>query len=55
MSLPFAMIPLVMFTRRKDLMGVLVNRLPTTVAAWAVSGLIVLLNFYLLFQIFTGR
>ena len=54
-GLPFAMIPLVMFTRRKDLMGVLVNRLPTTVAAWAVSGLIVLLNFYLLFQIFTGR
>jgi len=54
-GLPFALIPLVMFTRRKDLMGVLVNRLGTTVAASAVAGLIVLLNFYLLFQIFTGR
>ena len=54
-GLPFALIPLVMFTRRKDLMGVLVNRLATTLAASAVAGLIVLLNFYLLYQIFTGR
>jgi manganese transport protein len=54
-GLPFALIPLIVFTRRKDLMGVLVNRLPTTVAAAAVAVLIVLLNFYLLYHTFTGR
>jgi Mn2+/Fe2+ NRAMP family transporter len=36
-------------------MGVLVNRAATTVAASAVAVLIVLLNFYLLYQIFIGR
>jgi manganese transport protein len=54
-GLPFALIPLIVFTRRKDLMGVLVNRLPTTVAAAAVAGLIVLLNFYLLYHTFARR
>jgi len=54
-GLPFALIPLIVFTRRKDLMGVLVNRAATTVAASAVAVLIVLLNFYLLYQIFIGR
>ena len=33
-GLPFAIIPLVMFTRRRDLMGDLVNRTSTTVIAY---------------------
>ncbi len=53
-GLPFAVIPLVMFTRRRDLMGDLVNRTSTTVIATVVAVLIVALNGYLLFQIFTG-
>jgi manganese transport protein len=53
-GLPFAIIPLVIFTSRKDLMGVLVNRRGTTIAASLVAGLIVLLNFYLLFTTFAG-
>jgi manganese transport protein len=53
-GLPFAVIPLVMFTRRRDLMGDLVNRTSTTVIASIVAVLIVALNGYLLFQIFTG-
>jgi manganese transport protein len=53
-GLPFAIIPLVMFTRRRDLMGDLVNRTSTTVLAMIVAALIVALNGYLLFQIFTG-
>jgi Mn2+/Fe2+ NRAMP family transporter len=35
-------------------MGVLVNRVPTTVIAGAVAVLIVLLNVYLLVQIISG-
>jgi manganese transport protein len=53
-GLPFAIIPLVMFTRRKDLMGVLVNRPVTTAFAVAAAALIVFLNLYLLYQTFAG-
>lgn len=53
-GLPFAIIPLVMFTRRRDLMGDLVNRPSTTMLATVVAGLIVALNGYLLVQLFTG-
>jgi manganese transport protein len=53
-GLPFAVIPLVMFTRRKDIMGVLVNRPYTTVLAWAAAAIIMGLNVYLLYQTFTG-
>ena len=53
-GIPFALIPLVMFTRRRDLMGSLVNRGATTVIASAVALLIVMLNLYLLFDVFLG-
>ena len=53
-GLPFAVIPLVLFTRRPDIMGPLVNRRVTTVVASLVAGLIVALNVYLLAQVFTG-
>jgi len=54
-GLPFAIIPLVMFTRRKDIMGVLVNNRVTTAIVSLAAVFIVLLNFYLLYQIFLGR
>ncbi len=50
-GLPFAIIPLVQFTRRKDIMGVLVNKMATTVIAWVIAVLIIALNVYLLYQI----
>jgi manganese transport protein len=53
-GLPFAIIPLVMFTRRKDIMGVLVNRPITTALASAAAAVIVGLNLYLLWQTFLG-
>jgi manganese transport protein len=53
-GLPFAVIPLVMFTSRRGLMGVLVNRRDTTLIASAIAVLIVALNFYLLFRTFAG-
>ena len=54
-GLPFAIIPLVMFTSRRKLMKTLVNRWTTTLAASLVTAIIVSLNIYLLFQIFTGH
>ena len=54
-GLPFAVIPLIQFTRRKDLMGVLVNGRLTTVLASLAAALIVALNIYLLYQTLWGR
>lgn len=53
-ALPFAVVPLVMFTRRGDLMGVLVNHKITTILAVAAATLIIGLNFYLLYQTIFG-
>ncbi len=53
-GLPFAIIPLVMFTRRRDIMGELVNRKSTTMLVSAVAALIIALNLFLLYQIFFG-
>lgn len=53
-GLPFAIIPLIRFTSDKKLMGVLVNRKITNILAWGVAGLILLLNFYLIYATFTG-
>lgn len=53
-GLPFAIVPLILFTRRRHIMGELVNRRSTTILASAVAALIILLNLYLLFQLFTG-
>jgi len=54
-GLPFAIVPLVMFTSRADIMGVLVNRRATTWLATAIAVLIIALNIYLLYQTFFGR
>ncbi len=54
-GIPFALIPLVWFTSRRQLMGVFANRLPLKVAAVAVTVAIVLLNLLLLYLIFTGQ
>jgi manganese transport protein len=51
-GIPFALIPLVMFTSRRELMGVLVNRRLTVAAAWAIALLISGLNIFLLAQTF---
>jgi manganese transport protein len=48
-GIPFALVPLVLLTRRRDVMGPLVNRRATTVSAGLVTALIVLLNVYLLY------
>jgi manganese transport protein len=49
-GIPFALVPLVLFCRDRSLMGELVNRRVTTVAAWIVAGAIITLNVFLLEQ-----
>jgi len=51
-GIPFALVPLVMFTRRPEVMGVLVNKRATTATASVVAALIIALNLFLLGQTF---
>jgi manganese transport protein len=53
-GIPFALVPLVIFTSRRELMGGLVNTRVTTLAAWVVAGLIISLNLFLLYETFVG-
>jgi manganese transport protein len=53
-GIPFALIPLVIFCRNRELMGDLVNRRATNVAAYVVVGVIVSLNVFLLYQTVLG-
>jgi manganese transport protein len=49
-GIPFALVPLLLLTRRKDVMGVHVNRRSTTAVAVAIAALISALNVFLLAQ-----
>jgi manganese transport protein len=49
-GIPLAVIPLVLLTCRRDVMGAHVNRLPTTVAAWGCAIVITGLNAFLIYQ-----
>jgi manganese transport protein len=53
-GIPFALVPLVLFTSRRSLMGVLVNHRATVVASSIVAALIICLNVFLLAQTFVG-
>jgi manganese transport protein len=53
-GIPLAVIPLVMLTGRRDVMGVHVNRPLTTALAWGCAVLITGLNLLLLYQQFFG-
>lgn len=54
LQLPFAVIPLVMFTSDRRLMGEFVNPLWLKLLAWAVATIIVGLNIWLLLQTIIG-
>jgi manganese transport protein len=53
-GIPFALIPLAIFTGKRRLMGGLVNRKATTIAVGIVATLIVALNLFLLYNTFFG-
>ena len=51
-QLPFATVPLILFTSRKDIMGPLVNRPVTKIAVWFLAGCIIIFNAVLLYFTF---
>lgn len=53
-GLPFAIIPLIRFTSRREVMGGLVNHPVTTGFAMTAAALVLALNGYLLYETFTG-
>jgi manganese transport protein len=53
-GIPFALVPMILLTRRADVMGALVNRRGTTIVASIVASLIIALNLFLLEQTFFG-
>jgi len=53
-GIPFALVPLVLLTRRRDIMGALVNRRVTTIAAAIVAAMIIALNAFLLYDTILG-
>jgi manganese transport protein len=53
-GIPFALVPLVLLTRNREVMGELVNNRMTTVIASVVAALIVALNAFLLYDTFFG-
>jgi manganese transport protein len=52
-GIPFALVPLVALTRRRDVMGPLVNRPLTTALAGLITVMIIALNIYLLYATFS--
>ena len=53
-GIPFALVPLVLLSRRRDVMGALVNDRSTTVVAWLVGAVVVGLNGFLLVDLVSG-
>jgi len=53
-GLPFAIVPLIIFTRNKEIMGILVNKRATTYIVSIIATLIILLNIYLIYRVFIG-
>nr|WP_235514268.1 Nramp family divalent metal transporter [Deinococcus sp. Leaf326] len=53
-GVPFALVPLLLFTARRDVMGALVSRPIITALGWLFASVIIGLNLYLLWGTFTG-
>jgi manganese transport protein len=53
-GIPFALVPMVLLTRRVDVMGALVNRRITTLAAGLIAALVIVLNVYLIVDLLIG-
>lgn len=53
-GIAFALVPLVLFTSKRDIMGSLVNHHITTILGWIVVVIVVTLNVYLLWQTIFG-
>lgn len=54
-ALPFAIIPMMIITSKKDIMGIFTNKLLTKVIGWIITIIIISLNIVLLFLTFSGK
>jgi manganese transport protein len=53
--LPFAIIPMLIITGKKEYMGDFVNRRPTKILGWIITSIIIFANVILLFLNFNGK
>jgi manganese transport protein len=53
-GIPFALIPLVLLTARRSLMGDNANHRLTTVFAWIIAGSVIILNIALIYLTVSG-
>lgn len=53
-ALPFAIVPMLLITSRKDLMGSLVNKRSTKIVGWVIASVILALNAVLVYLTFNG-
>lgn len=53
-GIPFALVPMILLTRSRKVMGALVNRRSTTAVAGTVAGMIICLNAFLLYDTLLG-
>jgi manganese transport protein len=53
-TLPAALIPLLILTARKNVMGSFVSAMRTQVTGWVIAGIILALNGVLIWQLATG-
>jgi manganese transport protein len=54
-TLPFALVPLLLLTSRKEVMGSFTNHKPTRVLGWLIVSIIISLNLFLLWQTFSSQ
>ena len=54
-TLPFALVPLILLTRRESVMGDLANNRRTNALACIVAGIIISLNILLLYNLLGGK
>lgn len=54
-TLPFALVPLLVLTGREKVMGKFINRRPARFLGWLTVTVIISLNLFLLWQIFSGQ
>jgi len=53
-GIPFALVPLILLTNDRAVMGTLVNRPLTRIVAWAIAAAVIALNVFLLYQTVAG-
>ena len=54
-GIPFALIPLIRLTGRRDVMGIHADSMPLKIAGWTSAALIVVLNCVLIALTITGQ